>query len=338
MSQSLVFITGSTGFIGSHVVIQTLEAGYKVRLSVRKESQIEGLKKLFSKHIGNVDFVVIPDLSISSAFDSALKDVDYVLHLASPMPGKGEDFKKEYLQPAVQGTTSVLNAAKKFSTIKRVVIVSSILALVQLDALTGGKFEPREGRNQEISVDPDMEFPADPMASGGAKYHASKLLAHRATLEWVAENKPHFVVITLHPSFVFGRNLSQTSPDGVDGTNAMLWGCLYSEKPFIPAVGVDVRDVALAHVRALETKFNGNNEVQEFVLSASEKDGWSWTNIAKFAREKYPGLGTKLEGSFDAPPPVESRRAQEILGIRWKRMEDTIASFLDHQLELRAQL
>ena len=75
-------------------------------------------------------------------------------------------------------------------------------------------------------MDPDMEFPADPMASGGAKYHASKLLAHRATLEWVAENKPHFVVITLHPSFVFGRNLSQTSPDGVDGTNAMLWGCL----------------------------------------------------------------------------------------------------------------
>lgn len=143
MSQSLVFITGSTGFIGSHVVIQTLEAGYKVRLSVRKESQIEGLKKLFSKHIGNVDFVVVPDLSISSAFDSALKDVDYVLHIASPMPGKGEDFKKEYLQPAVQGTTSVLNAAKKFSTIKRVVIVSSILALVQLDALTGGKFEPK---------------------------------------------------------------------------------------------------------------------------------------------------------------------------------------------------
>lgn len=62
MSQSLVFITGSTGFIGSHVVIQTLEAGYKVRLSVRKESQIEGLKKLFSKHISNVDFVVISTL------------------------------------------------------------------------------------------------------------------------------------------------------------------------------------------------------------------------------------------------------------------------------------
>jgi nucleoside-diphosphate-sugar epimerase len=143
MSRSLVFITGSTGFIGSHVVLQTLNAGYKVRLSVRKDVQIEGLKKLFSKHINDVEFVVIPDLSISSAFDSALKDVEYVFHLASPMPGKGNDFKKEYLHPAVQGTIAVLEAAKNFSTIKRIVIVSSILALVPLDALVTGKMKAK---------------------------------------------------------------------------------------------------------------------------------------------------------------------------------------------------
>jgi nucleoside-diphosphate-sugar epimerase len=143
MSQSLVFITGATGFIGSHVVIQILEAGYKVRLSVRKETQIEGLKKLFSKHINKVDFVVIPDLSVSGAFDNALQGVEYVLHIASPMPGKGNDFKKEYLYPAVHGTTSVLDAAKGFSAIKRVVIVSSLLALVPLEAMATGKFDAK---------------------------------------------------------------------------------------------------------------------------------------------------------------------------------------------------
>lgn len=183
-----------------------------------------------------------------------------------------------------------------------------------------------------------MEFPEDPAASGGMKYHASKILAHRATLEWVAANKPHFVVVTLHPSFVFGRNLSQTSPDGIDGTNAMLWGSLYSETPIMPATGVDVRDVARAHVRALDAKFEGKNEVQEFIISASEKDGWSWTNIVKFVKDKYPGLGTKLEGSFDAPPSIETPRAEQILGLKWRTMEDTMASFLDHQVELRAQL
>ncbi|PVH90794.1 NAD(P)-binding protein [Periconia macrospinosa] len=286
MSQSLVFTTGSTGFIGSHVVLQTLDAGYKVRLSVRKESQIEGLKKLFSKHINDVDFVVIPDLSISSAFDSALKDVEYVFHIASPMPGKGNDFKKEYLNPAVQGTTAVLDAAKKVSTIKRVVIVSSMLALVPLDALVTGKMN----------------------AKGTSLFHKTDL-----------------VVLT--------------SPDGVDGTNAMLWGTLYSETPRIPAVAVDVRDVARAHVRVLDANLEGkNNEVQEFLISASEKDGWSWTNVAKFVKNEYPSFCTKLEGSFDAPPFIETPRAEEILGLRWKTMEDTIASFLDHQVELRAQL
>jgi nucleoside-diphosphate-sugar epimerase len=177
------------------------------------------------------------------------------------------------------------------------------------------------------------------MASGGLKYHASKILAHRATLEWVAAINPRFVVVTLHPSFVFGRNLSQTSPDGVDGTNAMLWGSLYSETPLIPAIAVDVIDVARAHVRVLNTNFEGkNNEVQEFLISAGEKDGWSWTKIAKFVKNKYPSFGTKLEGSFDAIPSIETRRAEEVLGLKWRTMEDTIASFLDHQAELRAQL
>jgi nucleoside-diphosphate-sugar epimerase len=184
-----------------------------------------------------------------------------------------------------------------------------------------------------------MEFPEDPMASGGLKYHASKILAHRATLEWVSANNPHFVVVTLHPSFVFGRSLSQTSPAGIDGTNAMLWGTLYSETPLIPAVAVDVRDVARAHVRVLDANLQGkNNEVQEFLISASEKDGWSWTNVAKFVKREYPSLGTKLEGLFDAPPSIETPRAKEILGLKWRAMEDTIASFLDHQVELRAQL
>jgi nucleoside-diphosphate-sugar epimerase len=184
-----------------------------------------------------------------------------------------------------------------------------------------------------------MKFPDDPQASGEMKYHASKLLAHRATHDWVEKNKPNFLVITIHPSFVYGRNLSQTSPDGIDGTNMMLWGSLYSEKPFIPATCVDVRDVALAHVRALEANVDGGkNKVHEFIVSASEKEGWSWTNIAKFVKEKYPNLGTKLEGSFDAPPPIQAHRAEQILGIKWRKMEGTISSFLDHQMELKAQL
>jgi nucleoside-diphosphate-sugar epimerase len=140
MSQPLIFITGATGFIGSHVVSQSLDAGYRVRLSVRKQEQINTLRRVFSSHAANLDFAVIPDFTSPNRFDKALEGVTYVFHLASPMPGKGSDFKSDYLKPAVQGTIALLDAANKIDSIKRVVIVSSVLALIPLEGLATGKF------------------------------------------------------------------------------------------------------------------------------------------------------------------------------------------------------
>lgn len=183
-----------------------------------------------------------------------------------------------------------------------------------------------------------MTFPTDPQASGGLKYHASKVLAHRATLSWAETNTPPFNIITLHPSFVFGRNLTQTSAAALDGTNAFLWASLTAPQPMIPMSGVDVRDVAGAHVKALEVGVNGTAEVEEFLLAAGETEGWTWGRVAEFVRERYPFVGVKLEGPFAEPPKVDSRRAREVLGVQWRGMEDTVSAFLDQQAELRSQL
>ena len=72
-------------------------------------------------------------------------------------------------------------------------------------------------------------------------------------------------------------------------------------------------------------------------MSARKEDGWSWTDIARFVKEKYPSLGTKLEGQFPPPPTTGGSRAEDILGIKFRKMEDTVSYFLDHQLELKAQ-
>ncbi|GKT46140.1 ketoreductase azaE [Colletotrichum spaethianum] len=183
-----------------------------------------------------------------------------------------------------------------------------------------------------------MDFPDDPFASAGLKYQASKVLAHRSVLEWVPKNQPNFTVVTIHPSFVFGRNLTQTSADGIDGTNGMLWESLHSEKPIVPMVSVDVRDVALAHLRALDLDFNGQSAVQEFLLSAPESSGWKWERVIEFVGRKYPELNIQLKGPFDEASKVDVNRATELLGIQWRSMEDTVSSFLDHQRELKAQL
>lgn len=135
MSKSLVFITGATGFIGSQVVASTLKAGYRVRLSIRKAEQERTLRERYAEFSSDIDTCVIPDLSKPEAFSSALAGVDYVFHLASPMPGNGVNVKRDYVEPAVLATTSILRTALHFKQIKKVLIMSSLLALVPVDAI-----------------------------------------------------------------------------------------------------------------------------------------------------------------------------------------------------------
>ena len=182
-----------------------------------------------------------------------------------------------------------------------------------------------------------MAFPEDPAISSGLKYHASKILAHRATLDWASAQKSSFGIVTLHPSFVFGRNLLQTSAEGLDGTNAMLWASLQAPKPPLAMSAVDVKDVAAAHLAALQIPLKGNGSVEEFLLSAGKTEGWSWDQVAEFVKKEYPAVGVTMEGPFDEPPSVDTARAQDVLGMKWRRMEDTMRDFLGQQVELRAK-
>lgn len=136
MPPGLIFITGATGFIGSTVALQALQAGYSLRISIRKESQIPNLKKILGQFEEKIDFVVVPDISLESSFAGKLDGADYVFHLASPLP-HGTD-KETYFTPAVKGTTAILREAAKVSTIKRVVITSSMAALIPLRGIPEG--------------------------------------------------------------------------------------------------------------------------------------------------------------------------------------------------------
>jgi nucleoside-diphosphate-sugar epimerase len=151
MSKSLVFITGATGFIGAEVVPQALEAGYRVRLSIRKPEQEAVIKERYPKYASDIETVVIPDISEREPFETALKDVDYVIHLASPVPGKGIDLKEDYIKPALNGTEAILYAALKFPKIKTVVVTSSVLGIMpvevplNIDKVIKGKSHPYAG-------------------------------------------------------------------------------------------------------------------------------------------------------------------------------------------------
>lgn len=134
MSKGLIFITGASGFIGSATAVEALKAGYQLRVCLRKPS--DHLQTLLSQYSKQIEYVFIPDLTDETAFSGKLDGVDFVLHLASPLP-HGTD-KETYFTPAVKGTTALLKAATKVPSIKKIVVTSSSAALVPLTGLPDG--------------------------------------------------------------------------------------------------------------------------------------------------------------------------------------------------------
>jgi nucleoside-diphosphate-sugar epimerase len=151
MSESLVFITGATGYIGTHLIGDVLKAGHRVRAAVRSEEKGQAIKDLYPSFVDRIEFAVVSDMSQASAYDNALKGVSYVFHLAGAMVDKGSDLEKDFVNPAVNGTLSILESAKKEASIQKVAIVSSFVALMPLDAVMQKSFHIKGMLSQTIS-------------------------------------------------------------------------------------------------------------------------------------------------------------------------------------------
>ena len=84
---SKVLVSGANGYIAVWVVRTLLDRGFSVRGTVRSESKIPHLKKVFKDEFekGLLEVVIVPDITVSGAFDEAVKGVDAIEHTASPL-------------------------------------------------------------------------------------------------------------------------------------------------------------------------------------------------------------------------------------------------------------
>ena len=125
----LVLVTGCTGFIASHVVKALAREGRcTVRGTVRRagdaRAQIDALPA------GLVFEEVVCDLMDPRGWDEAMRGVETVFHVASPVSLKDTDEEIEgVLKPALQGTIHVLEAAARSGSVKRVVVTSSVASV-----------------------------------------------------------------------------------------------------------------------------------------------------------------------------------------------------------------
>jgi nucleoside-diphosphate-sugar epimerase len=138
MAGELVLVTGGTGLIGIKVIQLALKAGYSVRAAVRSEQKADAVLETPTVKAINpgsrLTFTVVPDILADNAYDEAVKGVKYIIHVASPVI-KGEGFTQDQwesgiIQPAIKGTSSILEAAHKTQGIKRIVITSSEVAII----------------------------------------------------------------------------------------------------------------------------------------------------------------------------------------------------------------
>src|ERR1700744_5573813 len=128
---STVLVTGGSGFIGSHTILQLLAAGHEVRTTVRnlkREADVRALLKTGGAEPGGRREVVAADLEKDDGWREAVAGCTYVLHVASPFPPALPQHEDELIVPAREGALRVLGAARD-AGVERVVMTSSFAAI-----------------------------------------------------------------------------------------------------------------------------------------------------------------------------------------------------------------
>ena len=125
-----VLVTGSTGYIASHVIKELLLRGYQVVGTVRQLSNKDKTAFLFEiPHAKEGLELREADLTKAECWDKAIEGVQAVIHVASPIPPGVPQDESELIKPAVEGTQNVINACLR-NKVKRLVFTSSCLTVM----------------------------------------------------------------------------------------------------------------------------------------------------------------------------------------------------------------
>jgi nucleoside-diphosphate-sugar epimerase len=235
---STVLVTGGSGFIGSHCILQLLAAGHQVRTTIRilkRESEVRALLKEGGAEPGNGLSFFAADLEKDAGWTEAVAGCDYVLHVASPLPPSVPKNEDELIVPAREGTLRVLRAARD-AGVKRVVVTSSFAAIAY-------------GKKQQTAPFTEQDW-ADPNSSDIAPYTKSKTLAERAAWDFMAKEGGSLELSVVNPVGVFGPVLGPDYSATILIVQRMMDGAMPGAPKFYFGA-VDVRDVADLHLRAM---------------------------------------------------------------------------------------
>lgn len=249
-----ILVTGGTGYIGAWVVKMLLERGYLVRLAVRNaadNSKYAYLRMIEKDSSGKLE-IWQADLLKEGSYDHVAQGCSAVMHIASPFKINVEDPQKDLLDPALRGTLNVLSAATKSGTVRKVVLTSSVAAV--------------HGDNADMATLGLTQFTEEQFNFSSSLTHQpysySKVMAEKAAWE-AARAQSQWELVVINPSLVLGPPLMPGSEsESIQFMRDLISGKYRLGSPELMFGFVDVRDVAKAHILALENpRVNGRTIV-----------------------------------------------------------------------------
>ncbi|KAL8593570.1 hypothetical protein ACOMHN_024273 [Nucella lapillus] len=361
---SLVLVTGASGYIATHVIKQLQDAGYKVRGTVRSlsdEAKVKHLNDLCPEAAFKLELVEA-DLTKPESWEAAVKGVTYVIHVASPFPTNQPKDENEVIQPAVEGTQSVLKACVAAKTIKRVVLTSSCVA-VNWSNTASDKVHTEEDWSDTESLDAyaksktlaekaAWDFIKELPGWGERHYWSdtesldayakSKTLAEKAAWDFIKElpDEDKIELAVINPAYVMGPVLHGSQCTSMEVIKRLMERSM----PACPKLNfaiVDVRDVAMAHVKAMTLPeaaghrhliLNTNmwmKEIAQLLAKEFKPQGYSVPTM------NCPYFALWMSALFDKTikmilPQVnkvhrfDNKRMKEVLGIEPMEVKETV--------------
>ncbi|RSH88686.1 methylglyoxal reductase (NADPH-dependent) gre2 [Saitozyma podzolica] len=330
---SLVLVTGASGFIAAQTVRAFLEAGYRVRGTVRSTAKGEYLAKLFAGK-GDFEYVLVEDITKDGVFDEAVKGVDAVAHTASPFYTSNVKDPQELIGPAVKGTTGVLKSIQKHNpNVQRVVITSSVAAVMSTDSKPAPYIYTEKDWNED-SI-PHVEKNGLE-SNGGESYRASKTLAEQAFWKFIEDEKLSWDGATINPPLVLGEVIHECdSPEKLNTSVELFyqWAAGKKSESDLPGKAgnwINVKDVALAHVRALDVPEASG---QRFITSQGPFAGQDYCDVL---HKRFPDLPNIPVGKPNTHDELikdmnvfDGSKATKVLGIKYIPFEETVVEMAD---------
>jgi dihydroflavonol-4-reductase len=335
-----VLVTGASGFIAIHCIIQLLEQGYQVRGTLRSLNRESELRSTLAKFVQADDRLTFAqaDLLRDDGWADAAHGCDYVLHVASPFPFEMPKDENDLISPARDGTLRLMRAAAHHE-VKRVVLTSSLAAISAGQPRRKTHFDEKDwSLSDSWTIDP---------------YSKSKTLAERAAWEFM-QTLPQghaLELAVINPGYVLGP-----LPDTQQRTSGELIQQLMSGKlPGLARIqfnGVDVRDVAAAHLAAMTVPeaagkrfpcaaqpfwireaaeiLNKHFEAQGYKIKTTVMPSWAVYIAAIFLKQVRPTLSR-----LDRETLIDTTLIRNTLNWKPRDLETTLVDMAESMIALK---